>query len=589
MATTMLAFFLFPSMGSSRRLGPAAGLGSLLQRSGADVNGENISCDIFEVCKCAGDWDEANVKCTSGSCTYAGSYPFFCCAKDEHFYCSPAKCFQPKDWKDCEWVNFHPGTDMPGNGIYIDFDPPTDPGQGPFAVMTDIDDTLYCSGGLGGYDKECANADPPKREGIYLGVAAFQLALARGAADSMNPRKVIPMSARPQALNGLGALKSDSPIAQNFTAVATTQGIASWGVDTDNAQYGGLNGFFYDPIAEMVNFDTDATPFVDMGYGKYSCWKEKLASLVTNQSFVFIGDNGQGDAVAAQMMLKRSQGLTTGAVKMAFLHDVRKACLGDACRNVWAAKRIYLFEIYPHAAGIALKQGFISENSCLAVCAAAPSLPCDCSGQAAARIPSQTPPGQTIGHALGSSLPTDGSRVLSGAIQFKQQGATSDENITSHFSADVCNMIMVRGRRTGKNNGCFDVNDLYCDLRTEHSDSDNSSYALNLKSASTRKEQRCLRDGNSCIVGNIMVPAGVRISSYYIEEDLDENNTFTNVCNRSRQVHSQEFLDAGIFNAESLLGPQSCSFKIEALPGFACLKEAEKFVLGQSVQVARKE
>merc|ERR1719491_1038166 len=94
----------------------------------------------------------------------------------------------------------------------------------------------------------------------------------------------------------------------------------------------------------------------------------------------FVGDNGQGDAIAAQMMLKESPMYSDagGTMHVSFIHDVVRKCQSEECRTAWARVGIHMFEHYPHAASIACRLGFISEDGCNQVCATAPALACNC-------------------------------------------------------------------------------------------------------------------------------------------------------------------------------------------------------------------
>merc|ERR1712190_134259 len=69
-----------------------------------------------------------------------------------------------------------------------------------------------------------------------------------------------------------------------------------------------------------------------------------------------------------------------GALRAAFIHDVRGLCKEEVCRERWAAHGIYLFSHYADAAGQAEALGMITSEGCKRVCAAmANSMPCSCS------------------------------------------------------------------------------------------------------------------------------------------------------------------------------------------------------------------
>jgi len=336
-------------------------------------------CSPWEVCKCMADWNEDATECQSSSCTFGPDHPSRCCPQGgRRRTCFRPKCKEIEDWSDCEWANWNgqggAAWDEPGTNLFTDV-PQTvlDHGQEGLIVMTDVDDTMKCSGGpaAGGVDETCLGTEPHE---MYPGVAEFSLALARGSQDGLRPRKVVPLSARPAELKKFLAMKPGSPEDNTYRQAAEAVGIEAWGLDTENALYGGLR--------DSTDFKhvegTKPTRFIKLGHRKYTNWKEVGAAW--GSPTAFIGDNGQGDAVAAQMMLKRSAGLPSeqGALRVAFIHDVIRACTSAGCRSAFAQRGVFLFDHYAQAAGLAAANGFISASSCLAVCAAAPMLPCSC-------------------------------------------------------------------------------------------------------------------------------------------------------------------------------------------------------------------
>lgn len=365
-ASSTIALLLLP---------PISTFGLRRGNSTRKANQQGI-CDPWEVCKCVGGWDDASTTCRSDSCTYAPSSPPWCCSGG--LLCDDPECKQIKDWSDCEWANWneHDGAewDEPGASLFTDV--PLGPGprsrSDGFVVMMDVDDTMKCSGGPpGGADETCLGTEVHE---MYPGVGEFALALARGAEDIMKPRKVTPLSARPSELRAFLAMKPGSMEDNTFRLAGEAVGVQGFGLDTDSAQYGSL----FDLTDIVYLPGTKPTRFNNFGYRKYSNWKK--ISTRFGKAFAFIGDNGQGDAVAAQMMLKRSEGLTDeqGALRVAFIHDVKRSCTSATCRSSFARLGVHLFEHYAHAAGLAASAGLISAKSCRAVCAAAPMLPCSC-------------------------------------------------------------------------------------------------------------------------------------------------------------------------------------------------------------------
>lgn len=339
---------------------------------------KNIICGSYEVCKCQMTSDDSVATCLANTCTFAPTAPFFCCTEGG-WWCSGAQCdSQITSWEDCEWANF-PSEDTeqrvggvyPGEGLYVDLPAitPKSSSRGAY-VLTDVDDTIKCSGGPpAGADTVCSGTSP---HNMYPGVAEFALALARGPNDSTTPPKVVPLSARPDELSAFLAMRDDTPEGQAYANAASSQNISGWGLDVDNAQYGsGL---------DLTDFhvDTDLTGFDKMGFRKYNNWKS-IKGNFGGVSF-FIGDNGQGDVVAAEMMLKRSHALqdSQGALRAAFIHDALRRCSSSSCKSTWATYGIFFFANYVDAAGQAKNLGLISRVGCQTVCVAAPSFSCTC-------------------------------------------------------------------------------------------------------------------------------------------------------------------------------------------------------------------
>jgi len=243
-------------------------------------------------------------------------------------------------------------------------------------VMTDVDDTIKCSGGPpAGADGACMHT---KKHEMYPGVVAFQLALARGRKDSKKPKKVIPLSARPAELSMFLSMKKDSKEGRAYARAAEVQNV-TWGLDTENAQYGSV--FDVTDFTELAGMgDTDLTRYDKLGHRKFKNWLKVANSF--GQAAVFVGDNGQGDTVAAQMMLKRSADMKDeqGALRAAFIHDVIRRCVSKDCRETWAKHGIYMFQHYGDAADIAAELGLISRQHCKAICAKVADWQCKCKG-----------------------------------------------------------------------------------------------------------------------------------------------------------------------------------------------------------------
>jgi len=245
--------------------------------------------------------------------------------------------------------------------------------RGPHVVFSDIDDTLYASGGQ--FVSKGAGVDNVFfHKEMYPGVAQFQLELSRGPCEVEDPPLVVLLSARPATLKFALAITEDHKVAKIFKHVSWLNGVPEWGVDVDNACYG-----------SALNFVRGCTS--GMGKLKYQQWRdfaptgrgaEILRGHAAVQS-VFVGDNGQCDVWAAELMRENSDtGWHDGArgqfpLRAAFIHHVQPGQGGNpeysyyAERSRLQKKSIFLFETYAEAAEIAYQQGLISQRGYLRV------------------------------------------------------------------------------------------------------------------------------------------------------------------------------------------------------------------------------
>lgn len=93
-------------------------------------------------------------------------------------------------------------------------------------------------------------------------------------------------------------------------------------------------------------------------------------SLYPDHKFVFVGDNGQGDVLAAEMMMQSHPDTCVAC----FIHKVQDpdrtlTSLPRAERSIenWAKKRIFFFDTYVGAGVVAVQQGLMDREGLGAV------------------------------------------------------------------------------------------------------------------------------------------------------------------------------------------------------------------------------
>lgn len=337
------------------------------------------TCRAYEICQCQLGATERETACRSDSCTHAPGAWGACGFK-------PAKCSwgNPKKnvrWAYCEFANTLTTDMFPGEGAFAAIPAYTSavvtrPANG-HRVFTDIDDTIACShGGLGGVLRDCKGAGT-KAHGIFPGAISFQYALAQGIGSPISSatlRRAIPFTARPRELRWLIGL-GDGVISKlrfwsTSSKVKRAYNAYNWSLDTKRAKYGRAFNVL-DQKARFGHRGWDATDYEKTGYTKFVSFRNmyeddrKHGEFGCAQSY-FIGDNGQGDLVAAQMM-RAYQGGVSG-LRAAFIHDTLRKC-DQVCANNWKKYGIFIFKHYAEAAAIAAEQGFISDEAKSRVCA----------------------------------------------------------------------------------------------------------------------------------------------------------------------------------------------------------------------------
>ena len=192
----------------------------------------------------------------------------------------------------------------------------------PLRVLSDIDDTVYCSIHDARYDKGT----------VYPGVIAFyrELALASGA-DPDGGGYVTFITARPGDRGGA-------------VETATLQKLRELGFVRATILAGTLAGAVSHEAMAEVKLEN----------------LTRYRQLYPEYRFVFVGDSGQGDAAFGEATLDRFP----DDVAAVFIHDVvdeeeGKLRIPDDLRTKAAEDRLYYFDTYPEAAKIALGLGLI--------------------------------------------------------------------------------------------------------------------------------------------------------------------------------------------------------------------------------------
>lgn len=249
------------------------------------------------------------------------------------------------------------------------------------AVFTDIDDTWTCSGGgFAGVMTDCAGVGLTTRNGVFPGVAMFMWVLSGGTEKDI-PSRPIPFTARPRYIKRVLSFPASiqREIDQITKSIFPAEASPSWGLDVTKAVYGSM-------FADKVGHRTGVTGHHWKAYKKFQGFKQlyntppkenEPAPTDVHGSY-FVGDNGQGDLQAAQMMMSYFPD-PNRRMRGAFIHDAMRSCTTDECKAGWARHGIYLFSNYQEAACVAHSKGFITRPQFELFCTHVANCEKDCS------------------------------------------------------------------------------------------------------------------------------------------------------------------------------------------------------------------
>lgn len=187
--------------------------------------------------------------------------------------------------------------------------------SGELKVLSDIDDTLYCNWTDERY--------PAKA--LYPGVRALHRELDLGTDGVGRPGDIVFLTARPGDRAG----------------VVEGQTLAT------------LAGLGVPRCVVLAGSLLDVTSNEAIARGKVENFA-RYVQLFPEYGFVFTGDSGQGDAIAAAAMVKDHPEVT----RAVFIHDVVSS--SAEVRAEWAGKGVPFFDTYVGAAVHALEQGLMT-------------------------------------------------------------------------------------------------------------------------------------------------------------------------------------------------------------------------------------
>jgi len=196
----------------------------------------------------------------------------------------------------------------------------------PIKILSDWDDTFICSGGLFGnvdtrYPKDLA----------YPGVSSFYRELAPNECHPKRYGNLIFISARPEVTRQQITARFDYYFQ---TGVIHTKPMIL---------YGNMKSMTGVPLKN----------FNEIAKKKFKNFK-KYVKLYPEYDFIFVGDNGQADALVGELML---QSKYSKHIKGVFIQKVKsRKIFGEKLESSTEWKQIYFFDNYVDAATRAYQQ-----------------------------------------------------------------------------------------------------------------------------------------------------------------------------------------------------------------------------------------
>ncbi|BAM41068.1 conserved hypothetical protein [Theileria orientalis strain Shintoku] len=220
---------------------------------------------------------------------------------------------------------------------------------GPTQVIIDIDDTVKSSGGyklfnvpLGGVDTQYGRGE------LYPG--SFQFILELSMHKMGRNKKPLLLSVLTTRIPQV-PITVDSALNMRLREVAERRGVLNWGIDCNNK-------ILYSTLREWVfNEARGEKKFVNF---------RKLLKFVSNENanarYIWIGDTGDRDLEAGEMMIK----YFPGKIRAVFMHCVSNADgLANGMPNDYYLKSVpvLFFKTYVGAAKKAVEHGLLNHNA----------------------------------------------------------------------------------------------------------------------------------------------------------------------------------------------------------------------------------